>query len=179
MNRMTSLSSLALLLCATLAQAGQLKLSGPADVAFEGKAVGVKLVGKTQDLALKDDGKTLTFVVKLDTLKTGIDLRDRHMREKYLETAKYPTATLVVDKSKLVLPESGSQKGETKGKLTLHGKTHEVPVTYNVQRVGEGYKVKAAFPTDYRDFGIEKPGYAGVTVQPKINVEVAFSAQDA
>ncbi|MDN3688936.1 YceI family protein [Cyclobacterium jeungdonense] len=36
--------------------------------------------------------KTFDFYIDLNTLETGIGLRDRHMRENYLETNKYPFA---------------------------------------------------------------------------------------
>src|SRR5438132_5755067 len=82
--------------------------SGDANVTFSGKGpAGFKIEGKTAELTVKDDGKAVTFVVPLATLKTGIDLRDRHMREKYLETDKYPNAVLEVPWSAIKLPEDG------------------------------------------------------------------------
>ena len=64
------------------ASAAGLSRAGAAKVSFTGKGtVGFSMVGTTDQLELKDDGKVLTFQVPLDTLKTGIDLRDRHMKE--------------------------------------------------------------------------------------------------
>ena len=163
---------LVLLLGASIAQAGSFLVTGPADVSFRGKAVGLNLVGKSDDLSLLDDGTSLVFDVKLDTFKTGIELRDRHMTEKYLETGKFPKATLKLDKAKLTLPASGSQKGKTTGLLTVRGKTKEVPVTYEVKREAGLYKVKANLPMDYRDYDIAVPSYAGVTVKPELTIEV-------
>ena len=37
------------------------------------------------------------FVVGLDDLKTGIELRDKHMKEKYLETPKWKDAFFDLD----------------------------------------------------------------------------------
>lgn len=170
---------LLLLLVAGTAQARGFKVTGAPEVAFKGKAVGMNLVGKTQDLTARDDGKKLIFEVQLDTLKTGIELRDRHMTEKYLETAKYPKATLTLDKSQLVLPASGNQKGELKATLRIRGKTKEVPVRYEVRASKAGYTIKATMPVNYKDFGIEVPSYMGVTVRPDLDVEVAFQAQGA
>lgn len=167
------------LLAASVVHAGPFKVSGPAEVTFHGKAVGLKLVGTTQELACTDEGTRLVFDVKLDTLKTGIELRDRHMTEKYLETAKFPKATLTLDKATLVLPASGTQKGKTTGVLKLHGKSKEVPVSFEIKGNQGSYAVKATMKVNYKDFGIEVPTYMGVTVKPDLDVEVAFTAKDA
>lgn len=172
---------LLLMLSAGLAHAekGAFTVTGEPDVAFKGKAVGMKLVGRTKDLTCKDQGQKLVFEVNLDSLKTGIELRDKHMTEKYLETAKYPKATLTLDKSQLVLPASGNQKGDLKAKLKIRGTTKEVPVTYEIRATKAGYTIKATMPVNYKDFGIEVPSYMGVTVKPDLDVEVAFQAKGA
>ena len=41
--------------------------------------------GTTHQLRIEDDGTTLKITVSLAGLQTGIGLRDRHMREKYLQ----------------------------------------------------------------------------------------------
>ncbi len=175
----TPLFLVAALMAANVAQAGPFKVSGPAEVSFHGKAVGMKLVGTTKELACTDEGTRLVFDVKLDTLKTGIELRDKHMTEKYLETAKFPKATLTLDKAKLVLPASGAQKGKTTGILRMRGKSKEVPIDFEIRGNQGTYDVKATMKVNYRDFDIDVPSYMGVTVKPDLDVEVAFKAKDA
>src|SRR4051812_12504401 len=41
-----------------------------------------------------DSVSASNVALKLDSLKTGIDLRDEHMKKKYFETDKYPEAVL-------------------------------------------------------------------------------------
>ena len=175
------LLALVLLTLGSAAAAQGLTRAGPAKVSFTGKGpAGFKMVGTTEQLHLADDGKSLTFTVPLDTLKTGIDLRDRHMREKYLETGRYPSAVLVVPRSAISLPAAGQTKeGSARGTLTLHGKSKEVPFTYKVQRTGDTYQVTGAVPLDFRDYGISVPSYMGVTVKPDIAVDVAFGARES
>lgn len=152
---------------------------GTPTVKFTGKGpMGFTLVGTTQKLALEDDGKALTFKVPLDTLDTGIALRDRHMKEKYLDTAKFPNVVLVVPRGTLKLPQAGqASEGQANGKLTLHGVTKEVPFTYKVQRTGDAHAVTGVLKFNFRDFGVEVPSYAGITVKPDIVVDVAFEAK--
>jgi polyisoprenoid-binding protein YceI len=181
MSRLRPLLVLALLAVGGVAAAQGLSRAGPAKVSFTGKGpAGFKLVGTTEELKLADDGKSFTLTVPLDTLRTGIDLRDRHMREKYLETGKYPHAVLVVPRGAISLPAAGqSKEGTARGTLTLHGKSKEVPFTYKVQRTGDTYQVTGALPVNYRDYGISVPSYLGVTVKPDIAVDVAFGVKES
>lgn len=107
------------------------------------------------------------FEFNLSDLKTGITLRDNHMKEKYLEVAKYPTAKLSV----MGLPAKDSQtdsKGDFKGSLTLHGETKEVSGTYTY--AGSSKQLTAQFSIKVSDFKIDIPKYLGVTVSESVEV---------
>ncbi|QRK07398.1 YceI family protein [Archangium violaceum] len=151
--------------------------SGDATAAFTGKGpAGFKLEGKTNEVVVKDQGDKVVFSVPLATLKTGIDLRDRHMQEKYLEVAKYPEAVLEVLWTAIKLPENGQTVTQTtNGKMTIHGKTKEVPVTYTVKRNGDVYEASGKVPLNLKDYDINIPNYMGVTVKPDIETAVSFS----
>jgi len=174
---MALLLTLAALLAAAPAQAAVEK-KGQSSATFNGKGpAGFKLEGKTSDLKLEDDGKVLRIIVPLANMKTGIDLRDRHMREKYLEVEKYPDAVLEVPWSEIKLPEEGqSTTAKGKGKMTLHGKTKDVTFSYTVQRKGNDYQVTGNTPLNIKEFGIDIPSYLGVTVKPDIETIVSFTA---
>jgi polyisoprenoid-binding protein YceI len=150
-----------------------------AKVSFHGKGpAGFALVGTTTTLALDDNGQRLELSVPLDTLKTGIDLRDRHMREKYLETSKFPTATLVVDKAQVKLPskDGDSTSGDATGQLTVHGVTRSQRFSYVVQKAGRASRVTAQLKMSFKDHGVSVPSYLGITVKPDLEVKVAFTA---
>jgi len=51
---------------------------------------GLRIVGKTADLNVVDDGQHVSVTVPLAKLDTGISLRDTHMRDKYLEVGNVP-----------------------------------------------------------------------------------------
>jgi polyisoprenoid-binding protein YceI len=168
----------ALLVLPALSALAAVEKKGESSAAFTGKGpAGFKLEGKTQELKLQDDGQVLKVIVPLANLKTGIDLRDRHLREKYLEVQKYPDAVLEVPWASLQLPEDGkSTSGKGKGKMTLHGKTKEVSFSYTVQRSGNTYQVTGNTPLNVKDFDITIPSYMGVTVKPDIETVVSFTA---
>jgi polyisoprenoid-binding protein YceI len=73
---------------------GQEYLTKNGKVKFLSKAALNEFEGKSAVLnGLIDlDKNLLDFFVDLNTLKTGIGLRDSHMRENYLETDKFPFA---------------------------------------------------------------------------------------
>ena len=115
------------------------------------------------------------LLVKLDTLETGIGLRDHHMRDNYLEVGKgagYDVATIEniqVDKT--------DGKGTFKATLLLHGQKRQVAGTSIVHRRGDGTThVDAEFPLKVSEFEIPKPTYLGVGVRDEIRVKVAFNA---
>lgn len=172
----------ALLVGATtaLVAGAQLSAAGTPDVRFVAVGpVGMKIEGKTSDLKVADDGKTITVDVPLAHLKTGIGLRDRHMRDKYLQVDKYPDAKLTVERSALHLPADGATlDADAPGRLVLHGHAKNVTFHYSAHRAGNSYSVSGRVHVDMHDYGIEVPSYLGVTVKPGVAVNVRFSASD-
>jgi polyisoprenoid-binding protein YceI len=108
--------------------------------------------------------------VKLDTLETGIGIRDRHMRDNYLEVGKgdgYHTAVL-----ENIRIENVDGKGTFKGTLTVHGQKREIVGTSVLEKKDGGIAVEAKFPLKVSDFEIPKPTYLGVGVSDEIQVQV-------
>ena len=120
--------------------------------------------GKLAGSLLEEKGKMSgTLTVNLNDLDTGIDLRNKHMKEKYLETAKFPKALLdVKDLS------SADGDHEFAGKLTLKGVTKPVTGKYTVKEKA----MTAEFKTSLKDFPIGVPSYLGVSVAEDVTVTV-------
>jgi polyisoprenoid-binding protein YceI len=111
--------------------------------------------------------------VKLDTLETGIGIRDKHMLDNYLEIGKgdgYNTAVL-----ENIQIENVDGKGTFKGTLNLHGQKREVVGTAALVRKDGGVQVEAQFPIKVSEFQIPKPTYLGVGVRDEIQVKVNLS----
>ena len=119
-----------------------------------------------------------SLAVDLRTLDTGIDLRNEHLRQNYLEVDKGPgfdTATLSEIDLKGFSPDAPEGKGSFGGLLTLHGVTKTVTGAVDVRQVGAGLRVKASFPVNLSDYSIRKPRYLGIGVKDIVQVEVAFA----
>jgi len=108
--------------------------------------------------------------VNLQTLSTGIGLRDRHMRENYLEVQKgpdYATATL-----EDIRVERLQGTSTLKGTLRLHWQKREITGTAVMKEQGGRIRVQAQFPLKVSEFEIPKPTYLGVGVRDEIEIKV-------
>lgn len=111
--------------------------------------------------------------VDLQKLQTGIRLRDRHMKDNYLEVkrgAEYAAARL-----EQIRVEALEGKTSFRGLLTLHGERREVSGTAIIKPNREGYRVEASFPVRMSEFEIPDPKYLGVGVKDQVQVNVNFA----
>lgn len=108
------------------------------------------------------DGKFAAVVeCQLAAFKTGRDLRDEHMRDKYLQTAKFPTA-------KLVIPATAP--GVWTGELTLKDETSPVSGTAAVRDDGT---FTAEFVVSLARFPhVGSPAWLGVEIAKDVTVKV-------
>jgi|SRR6267143_2115733 polyisoprenoid-binding protein YceI len=118
-----------------------------------------------------------TLAVDLMKLETGISLRDRHLRNNYLEVQKGPD--FAVAKLVNLKLERLPGKGTLRGLLTLHGQQREVSGVADVQQNGAGYSVVATFPVKISEFQIPEPTYLGVGVKDEITIRVKLNAEPA
>lgn len=143
------------------------------DVTFKGRTTIFEMAGKggtvNCDIAEKDGMASGTCTVKLADFTTGVDLRDEHMRTKYLETAKYPTATLTLKPWKVSVTPSPFE-----GTLTI--KTDTKPVK-GIAQV-DGATLNAGFTISLKDYpSIGVPSFKGVAVSDAVEVTVVGTAK--
>jgi polyisoprenoid-binding protein YceI len=128
---------------------------------FISKAPMTEFTGASEQLqGLIDlDKNLLDFFIDLNTLKTGIGLRDRHMRENYLETKKYPFAEFtgkIAAFPELLIGEEVPVSA--KGKFKIHGVEREIEVPGTLQRKSDRELVlKAEFKVLLGDYNIDIP----------------------
>ncbi len=115
--------------------------------------------------------QSANFHLPLKTLKTGISMRDRHMRST-LETDKYPEAHF---KGKIIseFPKPGNSSQVTvNGVFTIHGETHPIQVAGKVTQKNQKIRVKASFPLNITDYGMERPGFWFAKVNDKHTITI-------
>lgn len=167
-------------LSVSLAASAALEDAGDTDVRFLAVGpAGMKINGEApSNLKAKESDGKLTITVPVHNLKTGIGLRDKHLK-KYLEVSQYPNATLEIERSKLTLPENDQTvRSSATGSFTLHGVTKPLKFTYKALRTGSDYHVQALATVDIRDHKIEVPCYLGVCVEPEVKLKVKLKLRE-
>lgn len=176
-------------------------------VSFTSDAPVELIVGKTSAITGKvtvDDSLDLTkpvqanFDVDLASIDTGIPLRNEHMRDNFLETKKYPTATFVL--KKLDNPPKQLKEGQTvklsgTGDFSIHGKTVSKKVTVEVTYSKKCPQteanaptspakapgcdllhIKTTFPVAFADHSIQRPQIVFQKLADTVFVTVAATA---
>ncbi|NJL23879.1 MAG: YceI family protein [Calothrix sp. SM1_5_4] len=145
------------------------------DVSFlaKGKPALISIKGSGEGLSgqLTERAGKLSGVIQfeLKKLKTGIELRDQHLKDKYLEVAKHPQAELKIDE--INAPKPG-EKFAFEGTLSLHGASQTVRGEAKFTANGNVSTVSAEFPIKLSQFGIPVPSFQGITVAEDVTVKV-------
>jgi polyisoprenoid-binding protein YceI len=153
--------------------------AGDVEVRFLARGpAGMKINGDADTLKASEKHGTIEIEVPLGNIKTGIGLRDRHLKRD-LETDKYPDAKLFISRKKLKFPENDKEvKASATGTFELHGVKKPIKFTYKALRTGSDFHVQALASVDIRDHGIEVPCYLGVCVKPVVKLKVKFKLRE-
>lgn len=129
--------------------------------------ISINAQGKGIEGSIEHKDAKLSGVINFDlsSLDSGVELRDEHMKDKYLEVGKFKISTLVL---KDVAVENLSSEFAFVGELELHGVKKEVKGTAQI----DGDNLSADFTLSLKDYGIEIPSYLGITVSDKVKIKV-------
>lgn len=119
--------------------------------------------------------------MRLDSLDTGISLRNTHLRETYLEThrgAAFEEAVLADVRLEAASP-IGANRLDSRftGRLRLHGVERPVAGTARIRRSDGRIRVEAQFALSLEEFAIPPPRYLGVGVRDEVRVSADFVAE--
>ncbi len=151
------MKALLLLLVCSVAHAGTVKFQVTLSPAGDFVAQSAKGRG-----FIEKNGSDLTaseLSVEVGTLKTDIELRDKHLHER-----------LGGVKSKITLKNAKGSGGKGTGTLTANGQSK--PVSFNYKE--SNGQVVARFAIQPSDFGIKDVKYLGIGVEDKVVVDVQF-----
>lgn len=150
-----------------------------------------KAVGKTNavsgELQFSLDGKPTGQVTKitvdLSKLQSDSSRRDGAIRQRWLESDKYPLAEFVSTEVQGA-PESYTEGQDITFKLVGNLTIREVtkPVTFDVTGKLQGDTITGTATTQIlmKDFGFDPPNVAGIlTVKDGVTVNVTFTAKEA
>jgi len=120
----------------------------------------------------------LYLEVDLNSLDTGIGLRNRHMRENYLETDKYPrtyfkgkiTDSRQVDDSSHVVTADGS--------IFIHGVEQPLKVEGKMIKIDSGFRIQTNFIVKLTDFKVEVPSIMFYKIDENMDMHLDFYVKE-
>lgn len=126
-------------------------------------------------------GLSGAITVAVASFDTGISLRNQHMKEKYLEASKHPEVTFTptrIDSLDGILKDPAfTGKGlAVEGRMKIHGVEKPVKGQAAITRKGDSVTGTFQLKLNIRDFEIDVPTFAGVTVANEVEVTVDFTA---
>lgn len=181
-NHVLSLFVVSLVGFAGLANADQtFNTKGKNKVHFVAKITAGTFDVKTSEvkgsIVLDDSGKLIKasdVVVPVKSLDSGMSVRNDHMQNKYLEVEKFPEIVFSFKDAKVDLQPGSSHT--IPGEFTIHGVKKPITVDAKITRSSDKkIEVKAQFPLNILDYGIEQPKFAVVKMDPSIQVDVELA----
>ncbi len=145
-----------------------------------GRPAMIKIIGESEgptgQLNLSNDKVSGKLILDMTKLTTKIDLRDDHMKNKYLEVGKFPTSEILINEFSITKSElSSSIKKEFNGELTMHGITKPVKGEIELSEKNKLISAKAKFKINIMDFLSTLPSYAGIKVADETEITVDIS----
>lgn len=120
---------------------------------LEFKGISNNLVG-----LINLDENVVDFYVDLNTLDTGIQLRNRHMRESYLETNKFPFAEFTGRLNDDVnIGSRDVQQVSVTGIFNIHGVQRDITVDGTLQFDDNQVTLSATWEVKLEDYNIDRP----------------------
>jgi polyisoprenoid-binding protein YceI len=132
---------------------------------------------------------SVTIAVPVASLKTGIDLRDEHLRSPmWMDAEKFPEITFA---SKKVEKADAKHRVKVTGDFSMHGVTKEIVVLVDWKELpaeaiskagfpeGRWLKFSTAFPVTLADYGVKIPDAGIGKVAETWNVKMAIFAGTA
>jgi polyisoprenoid-binding protein YceI len=176
-------SGLVLLLFLSFSSKAQEFITKNGEVTFLSKAPLNEFEGKSDFLngLINFDKNLLDFFVDLNTLKTGIGLRDSHMRENYLETDQYPFAEFTGKITKEVpLTEGEKIPVSAMGVFKIHGVERQMEVNGFLTKLQNGkIELKAEFNLNLSDYKISVPKliFYELAEEQKVSIKAILNAR--
>ncbi len=114
------------------------------------------------------------FEVNLNSLDTGIGLRNRHMRENYLETDRFPITWFKGHVVRSEVTKDDTYRIQAQGNIFIHGIEKELNLEADMMVAGEGFQIHALFSVKLSDFNIEIPSIMFYKIDETMELKVEF-----
>ncbi|MBD3867344.1 MAG: YceI family protein [Acidobacteria bacterium] len=164
------------------------------NVTFESETDFETILGSTREIKgkavvdLAAGTASTTIEVPVESLRTGIDLRDKHLRSgMWLDAGKHPSISFVSSSAKKI----DDTKWEITGTFSMHGESRELTTVVEVRPIpeevakgaglgkGDWIRIVAPFEVKLSDFGVQIPKKPAQRVNDTWKVRVQAFATTA
>jgi polyisoprenoid-binding protein YceI len=160
------------------------------NISFESKMDVEDIVGTSRSVSgtarLGSNG-SFDIVVPVESLRTGIEMRDEHLRGEYwLNAAKYPEIRF----HGTGIKDLGGGVYEVSGKFALHGVEKPLVVKVQVANIpaakaaavgmenANWIRVRASFKVKLSDFGVKVPDMAAAKVSDEWSISLSLFGKE-
>jgi len=119
------------------------------------------------------------FEVQLNTLDAGNSMFNRHMKEDYLETEKFPYATYEASITRIEQNPDSSYSVYTTGQFSIHGVAHKVNIIGTAKPKGNDFNITCDFSVKMSDHNIDLPKMLIFSADEDIDVSLDFYIKPA
>jgi polyisoprenoid-binding protein YceI len=141
----------------------------------------VYLEGEGLEGATDLNASRFHFEVDLASLDTGIGLRNRHMRDRFLETDRFPFATFTGRVLSLEAVASRGFRATAAGDLSIHGVARRREIECGIDqeddspgRRGKNLRVRCSFTVALADHDIPIPRLLFMRISEEVELELDF-----
>ena len=174
------------------AETFQVEPGKPNRVRFESKAPLESFDGKTDRIrghitlvpAALADSIDVQLEVDLTSLDTGIELRNKHMRENHLDTKDHPTAVFTGGTLSGITQRNltaGPATFDIEGTMLLHGVSRRLRAacTLTFDAAAQRLQARCTFQVALADYQIKRPSFVVMKLDEVQRVELDLVAQPA
>lgn len=130
----------------------------------------------TKGSALFDTSSgNVAFIIPIKDFQFAKALMQEHFNEKYMESDRFPKATFQGKMEGFDLSLKQEQQVTAKGKLTIHGTTHDVSVPGTITVNSSILAMHAVFVVKLEDYKIAIPQLLWQNIAEQVEVTVDFS----
>lgn len=161
------------------------------NITFESQMDVEDILGASHEVSgsLNFDGRKGNFslAVPISSMKTGIDLRDEHMRSPmWLDAEAHPEIKFEGNKIRSL----GDGKYQVTGNLTMHGVSQSLSVVVATRQIPaerasklmmgdtNWLRVRTSFKVSLSDFGVKIPDMAAAKVSDEWTIKVSLFAKE-
>ena len=133
---------------------------------------------------MRDNGSGLKLeqleaVVPVGSLKTGIKLRDEHMRKYIFETSDGQAPDVRFSADNAECPKNGAGYAcNTSGNLAIRGTARPFTIELKVARNGEGFHITGEGKLALSAYGIDRPSQFGVRTEDEVKIHLDLKARN-